>query len=272
MSEQQPLQFLDYDGLQTYTGHIKTLLDEKVDKTDAIISSNLTTTVAVGGIKKGVSLKDKSVTEVINEIFFPYVAFSFSSISTSATAGTKEYGTSVTVSKVTPSFTAGSKPITSVKIGTTSGGNDLYSGSSATNGSAITLTAPKTYNGTTGGTIYCTLSDGTTTTTKSVAVSYTYYDYSKLTTSTSPDTSGATKQTSSGADNTYSYTAGQYLWLYSRSSGKKIQTYVAGSWADVTTTPSSAITLTLSSGATATYYAYRTDKFTATGSARYRLV
>lgn len=98
-----------------------------------------------------------------------------------------------------------------------------------------------------------------------------YYSYSKLATTTTAPTSGATRQSSADCDNTYSYSSGQYLWLYSRSSGKKIQTYVAGSWADVTTSGGTSMTLTLSSGGTATYYAYRTDKFTATGSARYRL-
>lgn len=98
-----------------------------------------------------------------------------------------------------------------------------------------------------------------------------YYSYSKLTTSATAPTSGATKQSKADCDNTYNYANGQYLWLLSRSSGKKIQTYVAGSWADVTTSGGTSVTLTLSSGGTATYYAYRTDKFTATGSARYRL-
>lgn len=98
-----------------------------------------------------------------------------------------------------------------------------------------------------------------------------YYSYSKLDTAATAPTSGATRQSNSDCDNTYNYSAGKYLWLYSRSSGKKIQTYVAGSWADVTTSGRTSITLTLSSGGTATYYAYRTDKFTATGSARYRL-
>jgi hypothetical protein len=98
-----------------------------------------------------------------------------------------------------------------------------------------------------------------------------YYSYSKLTNSTTAPTSGATKQDNTNCDNTYTYANGQYLWLLSKSSGKKIQTYVAGSWADVNTSGGTAITLTLASGGTATYYAYRTDKFTANGSARYRL-
>lgn len=238
---------------------------------DSKVTISGTVTKAIGGIAKDKSYTDAAIVDVLSDLLFPYVAPTLNSISTSESFGTFEYGTRRTISKVTPSFTKGSKNITSIKIGTTNGGSDLYSGTSATSGSAITLTTSKTYNGTTGGTIYCTISDGTNSSTKNASVSYTYYDYSKLTTSDTPDTSGATKQTNSGADNTYSYTAGQYLWLYSRSSSKKIQTYVAGSWADVTTTPSNPITLKLASGATATYYAYRTDKFTASGSARYRL-
>lgn len=229
-----------------------------------------TVTKEIGGISKNKVYTDATVADVLSDLLFPYVAPSDFSIATTASAGTYEYGTTRTISTVTPKFTLGSKPITSITV--TDGTNTLYSGSTATNNTAITLTTSKTFDGNTGGTIYCTISDGTTTLPAAEAkVSYTYYTYSKLTTNTSPDTSGATKQNTSNADNTYSYSEGQYLWLYSTSSGKKIQTYVAGSWADVNTTRSDAITLTLVSGATATYYAYRTDKFTAAGSARYRL-
>ncbi len=231
-----------------------------------------TVTKEIGGIAKDKEYANAAIIDVLSDLLFPYVAPTFSSIALSETAGTFEYGTSRTISKVTPNFTKGSKNITSIKIGTTSDGSDLYSGTSATSGTAITLTTSKTFDGNTGGTIYCTISDGQQTASANASISYKYYDYSILSASTTAPASGATKQTSSGADNTYSYEAGQYLWLYSRSSGKKIQTYVAGSWADVTTVPSSGtIILTLASGATAPYYAYRTDKFTAKGQARYRL-
>ena len=184
---------------------------------DAKITSDSPTTVAVGGISKGTSLKDKSVAEVIESIFFPYVAFSFSSITTTAGAGTKEYGTSVTISKVTPSFTAGSKTINSVKIGTTSGGDDLYSGTSVKSGTAITLTNSKIYDGATGGTIYCTVSDGTTTLTKSAAVSYAYYPYAIASTADSLTsvTSGATKATSTTTSTAISLSpvTDSYIWF-----------------------------------------------------------
>jgi hypothetical protein len=200
---------------------------------DAKITSEGTTTVAVGGISKGTSLKDKSVAEVIESIFFPYVAFTFNSISTTTGAGTKEYGTSITISKVTPSFTAGSKTINSVKIGTTSGGEDLYSGSSASNGAAITLTNSKTYDGTAGGTVYCTLSDGTTTTTKSATVSYAYYPYAIASTAESLTsiTSGATKAASTTTSTAISLspTVDSYIWflLPPGTTGNKIIQYEA---------------------------------------------
>ena len=271
----------DPDSTHPYPRYKTGIWDGVSEKTDDMLAKNLpftdviksdrTTTVEIGGIPVGASLKDKSVAEIIEDIFFPYVPFSFDSISTNPTSGTREYGDDFEITHVTPKFTAGSEAINSVKIGITEGGNELYEGTSATSETAIPLTTTKVYNGSSGGTIYCTLSDGETTDTKHASVSYTYYDYSKLTDSTTPATSGATKQTTAGADKTYSYTAGQYLWLYSRSANKKIQQYISGTWADVTTTSGGAITLTLASGATAQYYAYRTDKFAATGSARYRL-
>ena len=100
-----------------------------------------------------------------------------------------------------------------------------------------------------------------------------YYDYSILTTDDAAPTIGLKLQTASGANDTYSYAKGQYLYLYSRSSGKKIQTNVLGQWADVDTTQMGEVKITLSSGATnITYYAYRTDKFADAGSAQYKLV
>lgn len=97
-------------------------------------------TVAVGGIAKGTTFNNKSVREILEDMLYPYVAFSGFSIATTDASGTFEYGTTKSITKVTPKFTKGSKNISSVKIGTTSGGSDLYSGTSATNNTAITLT------------------------------------------------------------------------------------------------------------------------------------
>lgn len=251
---------------------------------DATISSSSNTTVAVGGIAKGTNLKDKSVAEVIEQIFFPYVAFSFSSISTSASSGTKEYGTTVTVNKVTPTFTAGSKAINSVKIGTSSGGSDLYSGTSATNGSAITLTTNKVFNGTTGGTIYCTLSDGTTTTTKDTSVSYTYYTYYAVTDSTTTPTSWSLAKNTAGSTIgngvegiSISANAGQYVWIASSQNKNGIceLNELSGKYnAASATTKLSGQTLTNSKGyaCTGKYYFYRlTAARTGSGKSTFKL-
>lgn len=230
-----------------------------------------TVTKDVGGISKDTVYTNASLETVLTNLLFSDVAPSGLSISTTPASGTYEYGTSFTITHVTPFFTLGSKPITSIKIGTTSGGNNLYSGTSATSGTAIELTSSKTYNGSTDGKIYCTISDGTYSDSAESSVNYTYYAYSNLSTSNTAATSGATKQSNSNADNTYSYENGEYLWLYSRNSGKKIQQYISGTWADVNTYGGSSLDLKLANDTTATYYAYRTDMFTASGSARYRL-
>jgi len=254
------------------------IFDGSEDKTINVPSvndftyTNSTPTVnAIGGIDADSTFDNVPITEVLDMLLYPYIAPTLSSITLSDAAGTFEHGTVKTISKVTPTFRKGSKNITSIKIGTTNGGSDLYANTSVTSGQAITLTKTKVFDGTTGGTIYCTISDGTKSDTKSATISYTYYGYSKLTTSATASTSGATKQPNADADNTYSYSAGQYLWLYSRSNNKKIQQYISGTWADVDTFGGSTVTLTLANGTTATYYAYRTDKFTASGSAKYRL-
>lgn len=235
-----------------------------------------TVTKAVGGISKDKTYDNASITDVLTDLLFPYVSPSNLSIAIKDASGnsiakTFEHGATASLKSITPTFTKGSKDITSIKIGTSSGASDIYSGSSATSGTAITLSTAKNY--TSAGTVHCTITDANNTILNaSASINYAYYDYSKLTTSATAETTGATKQSNSGADSAYNYRAGQYLWLYSRSSGKKIQQYISGSWYDADTYRGDAITLTLASGATATYYPYRTGKaFSKDGNARYRL-
>lgn len=174
-----------------------------------------TVTKEIGGISKNKVYTDAKVADVLSDLLFPYVAPTFSSISTTEGAGTLEYGTTRTISKVTPKFTLGSKPITSVKIGTTSGGNDLYTGTTATNNTAITLTNSITFDGTTGGGVYCTLSDGETSLTKSAFVSYAYYTYYAVTDSTDTPTSWTPVGSTSVTDVAITANAGQYIWIAS---------------------------------------------------------
>ncbi len=75
---------------------------------------------------------------------------------------------------------------------------------------------------------------------------------------------------SSGA--TFNYSAGDTIWLLTTKQGAKIQTNVLGQWADVNTYGGDPVQFTQANGVTATYYAYRTDVFTAAGSAKYRIL
>ena len=59
-----------------------------------------------------------------------------------------------------------------------------------------------------------------------------------------------------------------YIWFMvpAAKSNKKIQQYALGSWNDMFTTDAGAITLTLASGATASYKAFRTTAEQSSGS------
>ena len=238
-------------------------------------SSNIGSTVAVGGIPKNSTFTNKPIIDLIDEMLHPYVAFTFSSIATTAASGTFEYGTTKSITKVKPTFTLGSKNINSVKIGTTSGGTDLYTGSSATNNTDITLTNTYSWDGLSNKTIYCTLSDGTTTTTKSVTFTQATYIYYKVTDSTTAPTSSCTKtnilcSTADAGQTSITTTNNTYIWFLSSSAKTKIQQYVTGQWNDMTTVSGGTVTLTLASGKTYTYYAYRTEKMIA-ATGNYRL-
>jgi hypothetical protein len=172
-----------------------------------------TVTKDLGGITKDKIYTDATVADILKDLLFASVAPVFTRIKTSESAGTYEYGDTVTISTVTPDFICGSKPITSIKIGTTLGGNDLYEGSSAISGTAITLTNSKVYNGTTGGNIYCAISDGEFTVDASAGIGYTYYTYYAVTDTTEKPDNWKSVGSSSLTGITISAKAGQYIWI-----------------------------------------------------------
>lgn len=122
------------------------------------------------------------------------------------------------------------------------------------------------------------VSDARKSVTKYPGIKFLRYVYSKT---GSPDAAPTTasecvKQADlatfgkNGAD--FAYTAGSCIWLLTTKQNAKIQTNVLGQWADVNTYGGDAVEFTQSNGATATYYAYRTDTFTGAGTAKYRIV
>ena len=99
----------------------------------------------------------------------------------------------------------------------------------------------------------------------------TYYPYFGQTTSTDAPTSGLTKSTDKicyDSGTTVKMAADGYIWFMvpAAKSNKKIQQYALGSWNDMATTDAGTITLTLASGATASYKAFRTTAEQRSGS------
>lgn len=237
-----------------------------------------------GGISTGKVYNNASVATVLEDLLFPYVAptgvtFSIYTEDGTAVSGTSEYGKQITVTKAKISFTKGSKDITSVKIGTTKGGNDLYEATSVTSGNFITLHTSVTFDGTTGGKIHCTISDGNTTIDdRSVNVSYAYYNYAVVTNDTTKPTSpqqsdkviwGSNRGTGYEAD--IPTQDNTYIWFLMPNTNKTtIQQYAMNQWNNMSTTYEGTVDFTTTMGKQVTYHAYRTDKLMS-DTAKYRI-
>lgn len=238
------------------------------------------TTVAIGGIPAGTTFSNKPLKEIIEDMFYPYVAFTFSSFTTTAASGTFEYGTAKTVSSVKPTYTNGSKSLTNMKVGSTSGGSDLYNGAVPASGSTQNLTTSKSLTGETGQTIYMTLTDGTTTTTKSVTFSFPYYYYWANTQSTTiPGSLSADNVIRGGSDADGDVSGVQtdnnsYLFFFVPGNQNKsqIQQYAMSQWNNVDTVSLGTVTFrTNTNQSVTTYKAYRTSMLVAGSGNRFRI-
>ena len=188
-----------------------------------------TVTKDIGGISKDKTYSNASLESVLTDLLFPYVkpditGLAIYNASGSSVSGTHEYGTSITVAKAKPTFTKGSKPITSIKVGTSRDGSDLYSASTAASGTTYTLSTSKTYNGKTIGTnnIYCTIGDGEQTDYVTASITFSYYNYYAVTSSTTKPTS-ASSATNIGTDTQADITTqdNTYIWFLMPNQNKK---------------------------------------------------
>lgn len=94
---------------------LKSDLVNYAKKEETIYNNATPTTSALGGIPKGTTFDNKPIKEILDDLLYPYVAFS-ASMSTSPNGGTYEKGTTQNVSTATVSITLGSKQITSIKV------------------------------------------------------------------------------------------------------------------------------------------------------------
>lgn len=238
------------------------------------------TTVAVGGIPAGTTFSNKPLKEIFEDMFYPYVAFTFSSFTTTAASGTFEYGTAKSITAVKPTYTKGSKNLTNMKVGTTSGGSNLYNSSVPNSGTSISLSTPLQLNGLSNQTIYTTITDGTTTTTRSVTFSFPYYYYWANTNSTTtPGSLSATNVIRGGSDADGDVSGVQtdnnsYLFFFVPSGQNKsqIQQYAMSQWNNVDTISMGTVTfLTSTNQSVTTYKAYRTSMLVAGSGNRFRI-
>ena len=91
--------------------------DTNLTNTELRFTKNIGTTVAVGGIAKGTTFSNKKLVDIINEMLYPYVAFSISGFSTSPNnGGTFEQGQVINLTNTTTSINPGSENITKAEV------------------------------------------------------------------------------------------------------------------------------------------------------------
>lgn len=106
----------------TLTGKInKEVTDRETADTNIIndelrFSKSRTTTVAVGGIPKGTTFTNEKLLDIIDNMFFPYVAFSISGFATTPNGGVYECGQTINVTNSNTTVTLGSENIKSVIV------------------------------------------------------------------------------------------------------------------------------------------------------------
>lgn len=151
---------------------------EEVKVYDDAFETDILTVNALGGIAAGADLNGMSTHEILNTLLFPYVAFVLGSTSRSAAAATLESGATQTLNSASISITKKSKPITSVKLmnGSTvlgeKTGDEVAAGGTITF-SDLGITVSKSNNPN----LKFTVTDGQTSTDKSVGASTFVYPY-----------------------------------------------------------------------------------------------
>lgn len=233
-----------------------------------------TVTKALGGIGKDKVYNNTSIVTVLEDLLFPYVAPSKLEITLDQKAGTYEYGTEHKLTAATIKFAAGSKPITSIKIGTSKNGEDLYSDNQSeySNGPIALSVVNQTFDGTSDKTIYVTISDGETSLSGSAAITFAQYNY--VIVSNSPDSiEGGNKQnlkTDNKVDSLQT-TDNTYIWFLVPTQKTTIQQYAMSQWNSMNTTYQGRIDFTTDQNKTLQYHAYRTDKMAA-ATGKYQII
>ena len=191
-------------------GSTKVDLSDYVRKDEIIITNENGTTKAVGGISAGTILKGKNVLQVLEDILYPYVAFSISVDSIAPSTAVYEIGTTATITGVTVKITNGSRSITNLKLYDSSSKTNLLGEKTSGISTSNTFTISRAVTSSTS--FYAEATDGVKTIGDSTSFLSFYYPtfYGVLDTGyslTSGLITGKTKVLKANKNNTFTYTA-----------------------------------------------------------------
>lgn len=191
-------------------GSTKVDLSDYVRKDEIIITNENGTTKAVGGISAGTILKGKNVLQVLEDILYPYVAFSISVDSIAPSTAVYEKGTTATITGVTVKITNGSRSITNLKLYDSSSKTNLLGEKTSGISTSNTFTISRAVTSSTS--FYAEATDGVKTIGDSTSFLSFYYPtfYGVLDTGyslTSGLITNKTKVLKANKNNTFTYTA-----------------------------------------------------------------
>lgn len=186
-------------------------------------------------------------------------------------SGNFEAGTSITVN----SFNHQETNVANISGNLTFDSQSVSPSASAT---SVSLTTPLTITSNTSKTLSGTDTKGNPFS-RTVSMSFYYYTYTLATSSvisSGASVSGATKSSKTvsqfaSSGDTISYSNGDYIYFFTKGTGKTVQQQVLGQWTNIATTYVGEVTLTLSNSTTATYDCYRIGTFNASGSDLFRV-
>lgn len=256
----------------TTNGNIK-VDGEEVKVYDDVFVTDIKTVNALGGIAAGADLNGMSTHEILNTLLFPYVAFTLGSTSRNAAAATLENGATQTLNSASISITKKSKPITSVKLlnGSTvlgeKTGDDVAAGGTITF-SNLGITVSKSNNPN----LKFTVTDGQTSTDKSVGAStfvYPYYMGECAADATIDETliEGLTKKVESKGNKTVTHTCenGRMVIAYPKAHGVLKSILDPNNFETIGDYTRSEVSITGLDGTAQTYYVYASGAATVNG-------
>ena len=256
----------------TTNGNIK-VDGEEVKVYDDVFETDILTVNALGGITAGADLNGMTTHEILNTLLFPYVAFTLNSTSRNAAAATLENGATQTLNSASISITKKSKPITSVKLlnGSTvlgeKTGDEVAAGGTITF-SNLGITVSKSNNPN----LKFTVTDGQTSTDKSVGAStfvYPYYMGECAADATIDEAliEGLTKKVESKANKTVTHTCenGRMVIAYPKAHGVLKSILDPNNFETIGDYTRSEVSITGLDGTAQAYYVYASGAATVNG-------